>query len=137
MNLSIPSQIQDSEVLWRHIHPKQYIYDYNLSDWRVSSAAFKDQKMSVDRGNYTTLRRSLAYKPEHSLIELKASEFRKYSCELKSDPIDTNPAHALVINQLSSSKAKELAKMASVLVYGKNAEGNWIKGNQQKFMDEL
>src|SRR2546430_10713041 len=90
--------ISDSEGLWRHIHPEQFTWDQQTSQWRPTSGAFIDRRgeLSVDRASLTTIEQSLAGKPNHSLVEVEASILRKMGYLVVPDPLESNPAHALI-----------------------------------------
>jgi hypothetical protein len=112
--------IPDTEGLWRHIHPNpsQIVRDEKLQAWRPSSAAFIDRRgeMSVDLASLTTVERSLAGRPEHSLAEVKAEVFRQRGYAVIRDPLPDNPAHALVCGRMSKSHAREIARAARWVV---------------------
>lgn len=110
--------ISDSEGLWRHIHPEQFTWDQQTSRWRPASGAFIDRRgeLSVDRASLTTIEQSLAGKPNHSLVEVEASILRKMGYVLVSDPLESNPAHALICGRMTKTHARELARLAIWLV---------------------
>jgi len=49
--------IDNSDGLWRHIHPKWFTWDKQASKWRPASVAFIDRsgEMSVDLASLTTI----------------------------------------------------------------------------------
>jgi hypothetical protein len=110
--------ISDSEGLWRHIHPEQFIWDQQASKWRPASGAFIDRRgeLSVDRASLTTIEQSPADKPSHSLVEVEANILRKMGYVLVPDPLESNPAHTLICGRMTKAHARELARLARWLV---------------------
>lgn len=110
--------IENSDGLWRHIHPEQFTWDQQTSKWRPTSGAFIDRsgEMSVDLASLTTLAQSLAEKPDHSLVEVEAGILRKMGYVLVLDPLESNPAHTLICGRMTKAHARELSRLARWLV---------------------
>jgi hypothetical protein len=113
--------IADDELLWRRLHP-----DWVLpadDGFRISSAAFKDgrREVSVDLAELTTQEKTLAGFPDQGLAEIKAGVPRSLGHAIVRDPIEDNPAHALICeppgqpNRKRERDAKEMARQASIL----------------------
>jgi len=95
------SEIQDSETLYRAIHPSFWNYEED----KPTSALFKDRKgVSVDREGG----------------KLNAGQTRRVGTYLKPDKTPENVFHALILESeskilLSSRKAKELSRMINII----------------------
>jgi hypothetical protein len=114
--------IPDSEWLFRTIHPN-WVKDANA----VSSGAFKskDPDTSVDLGSLTTPDETLARRPSHAgVVKLLTGRVRGIKpgvVGVAGDPVPGNPAHALIIRELTSSRvysetARELAGLCEWVV---------------------
>lgn len=107
--------IPDEERLYRSIHPRQ------VHGNRPSSAAFYSRtnlNISVDRASMSTPEETLARHGGHSrVVSLGAGQARAVEQVggIASDPIEHNPAHALVFREHGVSKTqwkKACRKMA-------------------------
>jgi len=98
------SPIADEEDLYRRVHPDQM-----KPNGTVTSAAFKDQEMSVDRAKKRTPEDSLARHPKYGLASFKAALARRLNQQVEPDGDLANPAHALVIGQKTRSIARSFA----------------------------
>src|SRR5258708_22046157 len=87
----IPSIVADDESLHRRVHPL-----FVKSDGSVSSQAFTDLEMSVDRGLYRPTQETLRGYERHGLVALIAAAARKLHQEVVAAPELFNQAHALV-----------------------------------------
>ena len=99
-------EIADSDELYRRIHPSQ------VKDGRPTSAAFKDLELSVDLARLTTCQRSLRRYPLHGLASIITGHARSQQQVVFHDPLETNPAHALVKGTKTLSVARSLARSA-------------------------
>lgn len=99
-------EIADVDGLYRRIHPLQ------VKDGRPSSAAFNNAELSVDLARLTTLERSLTGYPSHGLASITAGDARSLGQMVIHDPLETNPAHALVKGHKNPRIAKNLALSA-------------------------
>lgn len=110
-----PASIADEEMLARRIHP-----NHIKPDGTISSAAFTDDELSVDRSAYRSTEDSLRDHPDKGLAHFQAGRVRSEPLlrylELKSDPDFTNPAHALVLGKKTRAISRELAKCAQIIV---------------------
>ena len=84
-----PTEIADDAGLLRRIHPTWVVWDMNLGSWRVSSAAFKDPRMSVDAEPLLIHAGldwafSLRDFPDHSLVRLRAGVLGRVSFMTRS-----------------------------------------------------
>jgi len=99
--------IEDGDHLYRRIHPLQ------VKDGRPTSAAFKDPELSVDLARLTTLQQSLAAYPTYGLASITAGHARSLEQEVFHDPLESNPAHALVKGTKPPRTARGLARSAT------------------------
>jgi hypothetical protein len=109
--IMVPNHVADDERLHRRIFP-----GFVRSDGSVSSQAFVDPEMSVDRARYAALSETLANFPEHGLAVLVASYARGLGQEVIADKQLLNEAHALVRGQKTKSLARRLARGAEWVV---------------------
>lgn len=87
------------DELWRRIHADQYVPD-GSGGWRVSTAAFKDPEMSVDRAAIRS-----AAGEDHSMTRQDGAGVAVFTVQTAldvkqacvADPLDDNAAHALVV----------------------------------------
>lgn len=99
-------EIADADELYRRIHPSQ------VKDGMPTSAAFKDVELSVDLARLTTLERSLTGYPSHGLASITAGHARSLKQTVFHDPLEANPAHAIVKGHKTLSIARSLARSA-------------------------
>lgn len=99
-------EIADVDGLYRRIHPSQ------VKDGRPSSAAFKDAEMSVDVARLTTPKQTLTGYPSHGLASITAGHARAEGQDVFHDPLELNPAHAIVKGNKPLSIARRLAQSA-------------------------
>lgn len=105
------TSIPDDEMLRRRIHPIHV-----KPDGGVSSAAFTNDKCSVDRSSIWGPIQSLSGYKDHGLAELMAGLARELGQEVESDPLAYNPAHALIIGRKSKATQRRLARSATWVV---------------------
>ena len=99
-------EIADADDLYRRIHPLQ------VRDGRPTSAAFTDPELSVDLAKLTTPQPSLSDYASHGLASIIAGHARSLRQEVFHNPVESNPAHALVKGKKTPSIAKSLARSA-------------------------
>ncbi len=101
--------IDDDEELWRRIHVKQFV------NGRPSSAAFKDSRMSVDRAivaqHFGRTIRDLAAEGAGVAV-ITARSVRELGQRCNPDPLDSNPAHALIEGRKPRSVARKIREQA-------------------------
>lgn len=104
--------IADLEMLHRRIHPAQ------MQDGRVSTAAFSDPEMSVDRARMRTAQESLQKHAGYGLAGFTAGFARgvKDPQEVLPSPSLFNPSHALVKGKKSKATRREFALGSSLVV---------------------
>lgn len=107
----IPDEVADSETLHRRIHP-----DFVRPDGSVSSQAFTDMELSVDRGDYWEVAQTLIGYDGFGVASVIASFARDLQQEVVPDKLLLNPAHALVKGKKTKSVARALARSASWVV---------------------
>ena len=115
------SDIQDSEILYRAIHPSFW----NHEEDRPTSALFKDRKgVSVDRDGERTETEAVDFllnsRENFGAGKLNAGQTRNVGTYLQPDKIPENNFHALILEseskiQLSNSKAKKLSRMIDII----------------------
>src|SRR5262249_29876451 len=103
----IPDDIADTEPLNRRIHP-----DFVRPDGSVSSQAFTDSELSVDRAAYWDVAETLRGYDGYGVASIITSFARKLQQEVVADKLLLNPAHALVKGKKSKSIARALARSA-------------------------
>ena len=103
----IPDDVADTEALNRRIHP-----DFVRPDGSVSSQAFTDSELSVDRAVYWDISETLQGYDGYGVASIIASFARELQQEVVADKLLLNPAHALVKGKKSKSIARALARSA-------------------------
>lgn len=106
-----PKDIDDKEKLNRRIHPT-----FVKPDGTVSSQAFTDLKMSVDRAEYRKPKESLLNYNGYGLAGFLTQIARKIGQDVYSEPELLNFAHAIVEGKKTKSIARSLAKAATWVV---------------------
>ena len=99
-------EIADADDLYRRIHFSQ------VKDGRPTSAAFKHTELSVDLAKLTTPEQSLSGYASHGLASITAGHARSLGQDVLHDPLEANPAHALVRGTKPLSIARSLAQSA-------------------------
>ena len=115
--------IAEGEVLLRRVHPAQIVSD-EAGQPRISSAAFKDPELSVDLHSVLSeagysVNFTLRDHPAYGLASITAGQVRAANQLVCRDPLPSNPAHALVVGNKTSSVARQLAKLANLVVIPK------------------
>jgi len=109
--IQAPQLVADDEPLHRRVHPL-----FVKPDGSVSSQAFRDPEMSVDRGKYRQTLETMRGCETHGLVELIAAAARQLQQEVISAPELFNPAHAIVRGAKSKNVAKALARASTWVV---------------------
>lgn len=109
--IEVPGMVADEEPLHRRIHPT-----FVRPDGSVSSQAFRDREMSVDRGHYWQAHQSLQGYDGYGLASIGTNTARSCQQEVVADGSLFNPAHALVKGEKPKSIARRLAVTASWVV---------------------
>lgn len=99
------SEVLDEEELLRRIHPTQ-VKDCG----GVSSAAFTDAELSVNRASLTSVEETLKEHPSHGVASFVTRVARELGQEVLPDPALFNPAHALVKGKKTKSVQRRLAR---------------------------
>jgi len=107
----IPDVVAEEEPLHRRIHPT-----FLKPDGSVSSQAFQDPEMSVDRGRYRALVDTLRGFPRYGVACLITFAVRQLGQEVLPAKELFNPAHALVKGDKPKSIARKLAKASDWVV---------------------
>jgi hypothetical protein len=113
-----PSVCND-EKLWRRVHG-QLVRDEQIpGGWRPMSGVFVDSigEMSVNRAHLSTIAHTVAESPGCHIAELAASEVRELGYNVYADPLENNPAHAIICPKMKDSHARKLAKRPRILVH--------------------
>lgn len=103
--VDVPPSVADDENLHRRVHPTFIKFDGS-----VSSQAFTDPEMSVDRAEYRSLDETLDGYPQHGCATVETGFARSLHQEVVAVPELLNPAHAHVNGKKTKSIAKELAR---------------------------
>jgi hypothetical protein len=103
----IPDEVADTEALNRRIHP-----GFVRPDGSVSSQAFTDMELSVDRSAYCAVSETLVGCHGYGVASIIASNARKLQQEVVADRQLLNQAHALVKGKKTKSIARALARSA-------------------------
>jgi hypothetical protein len=107
-NLKDDPTIPDSELLYRGIHQSQVKQPGN----EVSSAAFKNPGISVDLSSLSTPQQTHSRRPSDvGVIQLVTGTVRTITPGVARDPVEGNPAHALIIHDFSLG-TKERVRVA-------------------------
>lgn len=106
--MDAPERITDNEKLHRRVHPT-----FIKSNGSVSSQAFTDPEMSVDRADYRSVDETLKDYPRHGCASVETGFARSLGQEVVAAPLLLNPAHAHVNGKKPKSVAKKLAKNAN------------------------
>ena len=109
-------QVKPSGKLLRWLHPGQFNWEEN----RATSAAFKDEQMSVDILCLTTTEESYNRAKKigkNAVVSIKAQLAMEKGLEICHAPREDNYAHGLVIGKKTKSIAKFLAENSKVEIY--------------------
>ena len=116
------ADIEDSEILFRAIHPSHWDED----EERPTSAAFKDrQGVSVDRDGERSTEDCLSFllnnRNSYGACSIKADLVNTIGAYAKKDQKSENIFHALILKKkkkihLSNGKARALSKAADIHV---------------------
>lgn len=107
----IPTDIADTENLNRRIHPT-----FVKPDGSVSSQAFTDLKMSVDRAKYRTIKESLLNYNGYGLAGFLTLIAINAGQEVYAEPELLNYAHAIVSGKKTKSIARIFSKASAWVV---------------------
>lgn len=116
--MEIPNEVAGAEPLHRRIHPT-----FVSSSGRVSSQAFTDPELSVDRALYREPSETLQNCEWFGLVAFLAQVARDIGQEVRADKQLLNQAHALVVGKKTKSVARRLARSSEWIVELASAEG--------------
>lgn len=121
--------ISDDEILYRRIplHPTDMIQPAEIvGEYRPSSGSFRsDGPLSVDLGSLTSPEetRDRARPKVFHVAQVQARVARECGCRLVKDPMQDNPAHALVFGNhdsgtgaLNKKQTKSVARAAKLVL---------------------
>jgi len=109
-------QVKPDDKLLRWLHPGQF----NWEEKRATSAAFKDDRMSVEILSLTTIEESYnraKKQGKNAVASIKARLVLEKELEVCHDPTEDNYAHALVLGKKTKSIYKFLAENSEVEIY--------------------
>jgi len=109
--IDIPKEVSDDEYLNRRIHPT-----FVKPDGSLSSQAFRDIEMSVDRAIYRSVKESLLNYKGFGLAKLIAMAARNENLEVIGAQELLNPSHALIIGKKTKSISRRLAKLSEWII---------------------
>ncbi|MBW8000438.1 MAG: hypothetical protein FVQ80_00245 [Planctomycetes bacterium] len=109
-------QVDDGEMLFRKLTVRGWIVKKGDGAIRPSSAVFisRFDPISVDIASKTTPEESI--KEAFALVGLIAGLPKSLGCPVVEDPIEGNPAHALIKGKITKSKARQLATASSWII---------------------
>lgn len=114
-----PYQVKPSDKLLRWLHPGQFNWEEN----RPTSAAFKDDEMSIDILCLTTIEESYHRAKKigkNAVVSISASLIMEKELLICHSPVEGNYAHGLVLGKKTKSIAKFLANNCEVEIYPPN-----------------
>ena len=121
------TSIEDHAHLWRRVHPTQISRISESGALNVSAGVFSTRdEVSVALAGLTTLASFRENHSEHSVVQLTASQARAVGCTVVRDPLENDPAHALICGtrshgQLSKTQQNELSRICTVIFIGRIA----------------
>ena len=112
--------INDDEILHRRVHYKQVKPGGAVSsaafkgEWhfQISSAAFKDPDLSVDRACLRSAPETQMNSEIHGVAQICAGFPRGLGLQVNHDPQPENLAHALILGKKTDTIARTLAREA-------------------------
>jgi len=100
-------EIADADDPYRRIHHSQ------VKEGRPTRAAFTDPELSVDLARLTTPEQRLTGHASHGLASITAGHARSLGQDVFHDPLETNPAQAIVKGKKTARIGKSLARSAT------------------------
>ena len=110
-------ELADDTILWRRVHPRLVKRDAGAA--RPVSGVFLDagNEMSLHRASETDLETIRAGYPEFGVVEVTAGQLRALaSLDVVSNPLESDPSHALAKGKVTKSEAKQLANAVTWVV---------------------
>ncbi|MCF8257914.1 MAG: hypothetical protein K9J06_10180 [Flavobacteriales bacterium] len=112
-------QIPDDDRLLRRV---QFLHpDHIKEDGTPSSLAFSLRKgengLSVDIERLTTYAQSIQDRKRFRLYALNVRTVRTIGLDCQRDPLEENPAHALILSPISRGNARKLAQASERIAY--------------------
>ena len=132
--MTVPTgPVADATELYRRIHPTHLVDDDEGGCVRLSSAAFKDPRMSVHlQDALGALGREpasvLEAFPQHCLAALTAGLVRQYEQEVIRSPTEEDPSHGEVVGEKRRQRRYRRLKEGAVWVVAPSnacADANW------------
>ena len=116
--------IENSELLYRRINPDQVKLDGGISSSAfqndhfppISSGAFNDPELSVDRAKLREPRETISNFKDRGVASIVAGFARELDQQVLADPLPDNKAHALVKGKKTKSIARKLAQSAKWVI---------------------
>lgn len=111
-----PYQVKSSDKLLRWLHPGQFNWEEN----RPTSAAFKDDEMSIDILCLTTIEESYNRGKKigkNAVVSITAYLVMEKGLEICHSPVEGNDAHGLILGKKTKSIAKFLANNCEVEIF--------------------
>lgn len=113
-----PEHLDGAEVLWRRVHHTQWVLDSTTGERRLSSGAFTDPDMSVDRAMVRA-----AEGHDHKVTQADAPAVASFAAPVAidlglhpvADPMPDNAAHALVLGHKSRPVQRALQRASAAL----------------------
>jgi len=113
------ADIQDSEELWRRIHPSWWVWDDKISGHRLSSQAFENSRdgsgTSVVLSSESSTEQVLGGFPGYGLAALTAGAARAAEQGVRRVPIQDVPGHAQIEGKKSGPIKRRLVEASKVI----------------------
>lgn len=106
------SSVASDEFLLRWVGKEHITFDAQLGEYAIMSERFRKPKFSVDREVLKSLDSFRSEHPSTATARFKAEGCRVLGYDVEPDPLDSNPAHALVCWKGGSNKALRKAAKA-------------------------
>jgi len=105
-------EVLDDDELYRRIHPM-----HQRPGGKITSAAFKHKKpISVDIARLTTPERTKSENSKYWVASILTGFIRSLDLMVLHKPLTSNNAHAEISGNFTTSKSRELARSAHIVL---------------------
>ncbi len=121
--------IDDTERLWRRVHPTQIDIDTETGNPEISSGVFSTgEEISVAIASATSIEALLSGYPEHSVVEFEVAAARSARCTVVRNPLPDDDAHALVCGpkshgRLTKTQQEALKRQSRLVCFRRPQQG--------------
>lgn len=131
----MPADIKDEDCVLRRVPngPPQFVFDKNINKWRLSSAWFSDEATNDMEVSVTLEKDLLESGGEHiDAVHLENPKHRGFGLarcavnilrnnfstpqEIRRDPTEEDPFHALVVGKKSKREKSKTAKAIEIII---------------------